>query len=235
MKKFVPLLERHIHYGAERALDEETFRRARVILTSYGMVRSDIQHLSAFPFGYVILDESQAIKNPASQARKAVQQLQARNRVALSGTPVQNRTFDLYAQMDFLNPGMLGSAEFFREEFATPIDRNGDKEAAARLRKLVYPFILRRTKEQVARDLPDKTEMILWCEMGEQQRKIYDKYKEAYRSALLDRIAEEGMGRSSIYILEGLTKLRQICDSPALLRSEGRRGGLGLWSSAIEL
>ena len=207
-------------------MDEETFRRARVILTSYGMVRSDIQHLSAFPFGYVILDESQAIKNPASQARKAVQQLQARNRIALSGTPVQNRTFDLYAQMDFLNPGMLGSAEFFREEFATPIDRNGDKEAAARLRKLVYPFILRRTKEQVARDLPDKTEMILWCEMGEQQRKIYDKYKEAYRSALLDRIAEEGMGRSSIYILEGLTKLRQICDSPALLRSEGRRGGL---------
>ncbi len=227
MKKFVPLLERHIHYGAERELDEETFRRARVILTSYGMVRSDIQHLSAFRFGYVILDESQAIKNPASQARKTVQRLQARNRVALSGTPVQNRTFDLYAQMDFLNPGMLGSAEFFREEFATPIDRNGDKEAAARLRKLVYPFILRRTKEQVARDLPDKTEMILLCEMGEQQRKIYDRFKEAYRTALLDRIAEEGMGRSSIYILEGLTKLRQICDSPALLRSEGRRGGLG--------
>jgi hypothetical protein len=227
MKKFVPSLERHIHYGVDRELDEETFRRARVILTSYGMVRSDIQHLSAVRFGYVILDESQAIKNPASQARKAVQQLQARNRVALSGTPVQNRTFDLYAQMDFLNPGMLGSAEFFREEFATPIDRNGDKEAAARLRKLVYPFILRRTKEQVARDLPDKTEMILWCEMGERQRKIYNKFKEAYRSALLDRIAEEGMGRSSIYILEGLTKLRQICDSPALLKSEGRRGGLG--------
>ncbi len=226
MKKFVPLLERYIHYGAGRELDEETFKRARVILTSYGMVRSDIRHLSAFSFGYVILDESQAIKNPASQARKAVQQLQARNRVALSGTPVQNRTFDLYAQMDFLNPGMLGSSEFFREEFATPIDRNGDKEAAARLRKLVYPFILRRTKEQVARDLPDKTEMILWCEMGEQQRKIYDQFKEAYRTALLDRIAEEGVGRSSIYILEGLTKLRQICDSPALLRSEGKRGGL---------
>lgn len=228
MKKFVPLLERYIHYGAGRELDEATFKRARVILTSYGMVRSDIQHLSAFRFGYVILDESQAIKNPASQARKTVQQLQARNRMALSGTPVQNRTFDLYAQMDFLNPGMLGSAEFFREEFATPIDRNGDKEAAARLRKLVYPFILRRTKEQVARDLPDKTEMILWCEMGERQRKIYDKFKEAYRAALLDRITEDGVGQSSIYILEGLTKLRQICDSPALLQREGKRGGLGI-------
>ncbi len=221
LKKFVPGLAAHLHYGVDRELDENAFRRARVIITSYGMVRSDIRHLSQWKFGYVILDESQAIKNPASQARKAVQQLQSRNRLALSGTPVQNNTFDLYAQMDFLNPGMLGSQDFFREQFATPIDKNGDKEAAVRLRRLVYPFILRRTKEQVARDLPDKTEMILWCEMGEEQRKIYDSFKESYRSALLDRIAEEGMGKSSIYILEGLTKLRQICDSPALLKGEG--------------
>jgi non-specific serine/threonine protein kinase len=182
------------------------------------MVRSDIQHFSRYKFGYVILDESQAIKNPASQVRKAVQLLQARNRLALSGTPVQNNTFDLFAQMDFLNPGMLGSSDFFRGEFATPIDKNGDKEAAARLRKLVYPFILRRTKEQVAGDLPDKTEMILWCEMGAEQRKIYDSFKEHYRDSILDRIAEEGVGKSSIYILEGLTKLRQICDSPAILK-----------------
>lgn len=188
IKKFVPGLEYRLHYGAERKLDEERFNLARVIITSYGMVRSDIGDLSRLKFGYVILDESQAIKNPASQTRKAVQQLKARNRLALSGTPVQNSTFDLYAQMDFLNPGMLGSQDFFRNEFATAIDRNGDKEAAARLRKLVYPFILRRTKEQVARDLPDKTEMILWCEMGEQQRKIYDQFKETYRSALLGRI-----------------------------------------------
>jgi SNF2 family DNA or RNA helicase len=123
--------------------------------------------------------------------------------------------------MDFLNPGMLGSQDFFRTQFATPVDRNGDKEAAVRLRKLVYPFVLRRTKEQVARDLPDRTEMILWCEMGEEQRRIYDRFKEAYRAALLDRIGEEGMGRSSIYILEGLTKLRQICDSPALVKEAG--------------
>ena len=225
LKKFVPGLPAHLHYGSDRELDEDAFRRARVIITSYGMVRSDIRHLSQWKFGYIILDESQAIKNPASQARKAVQQLQSRNRLALSGTPVQNNTFDLYAQMDFLNPGMLGSQEFFREQFATPIDKNGDKEAAVRLRRLVYPFILRRTKEQVARDLPDKTEMILWCEMGEEQRKIYDSFKESYRSALLDRIAEEGMGKSSIYILEGLTKLRQICDSPALLKESTAREG----------
>jgi superfamily II DNA or RNA helicase len=218
LKKFVPGLDWYIHYGSDRALDEETFGRAHVIITSYGMVRNDIGHFSRWKFGYVILDESQAIKNPASQVRKAIQQLQARNRLALSGTPVQNNTFDLYAQMDFLNPGMLGSQEFFRSEFATPVDKNGDKEAAARLRKLVYPFILRRTKEQVARDLPDRTEMILWCEMGDEQRKIYNSFKEHYRESLLDRIAEEGVGKSSIYILEGLTKLRQICDSPAMLK-----------------
>jgi len=218
LKKFAPGLDWHIHYGADRVLDEETFTKAHVIITSFGMVRNDIQHFASRTFGYIILDESQAIKNPASQVRRAVQQLSSRNRLALSGTPVQNNTFDLYAQMDFLNPGMLGSQDFFRMEFATPIDKNGDKEAAARLRKLVYPFILRRTKEQVAGDLPDKTEMILWCEMGAEQRKIYDSYKDHYRESILEHIAEDGVGRSSIYILEGLTKLRQICDSPALLK-----------------
>jgi len=227
LKKFAPGLDWHIHYGADRVLDDETFTKAHVIITSFGMVRNDIQHFASRTFGYIILDESQAIKNPASQVRRAVQQLSSRNRLALSGTPVQNNTFDLYAQMDFLNPGMLGSQDFFRMEFATPIDKNGDKEAAARLRKLVYPFILRRTKEQVAGDLPDKTEMILWCEMGTEQRKIYDSYKDHYRESILEHIAEDGVGRSSIYILEGLTKLRQICDSPALLK-ELAAGGTGL-------
>jgi SNF2 family DNA or RNA helicase len=227
LKKFVPGLDYQLHYGAGRELTEEGFRKAHVIITSYGMVRNDIQHFAQYQFGYVILDESQAIKNPASQVRKAIQQLRSRNRVALSGTPVQNNTFDLYAQMDFLNPGMLGGPEHFRSEFATPIDRNGDKEAAARLRKLVYPFVLRRTKEQVAKDLPDRTEMVLWCEMGEEQRRIYDSFKEHYREQLLDRIADEGLGKSSIYILEGLTKLRQICDSPAMLK-EGAGTGMGV-------
>jgi len=227
LQKFVPGLDYHIHYGADRELDDGVFQPGRLIITSYGVVRSDHSHLSRWKFGYIILDESQAIKNPSSQVRKAVQALQSRNRLALSGTPVQNNTFDLYAQMDFLNPGLLGSQDFFRGEFANPIDRNGDKEAAARLRKLVYPFILRRTKEQVAPDLPDKTEMILWCEMGDEQRTIYNSFKEHYRDSLLDRIAEEGVGKSAIYILEGLTKLRQICDSPAILREGPLAGGEG--------
>ena len=117
------------------------------------------------PFDYVILDESQAIKNPASKVTKAAGLLKAKNRLCMSGTPLQNNTFDIYAQMNFLNPGMLGSMEFFRQEFAIPIDKFGEKEQKEHLRKLLYPFILRRTKEQVAKDLPEKTEMILFCEM----------------------------------------------------------------------
>ncbi|HZE85325.1 MAG TPA: SNF2-related protein, partial [Puia sp.] len=220
LKKFVPGLAWHIHYGAEREFSAEVFGRAHVIITSYGMVRSDIEHFTGFRFGYVILDESQAIKNPASLVCKAVGMLSSRNRLALSGTPVQNNTFDLYAQMDFLNPGMLGGQDFFRSEFAVPVDKNGDKVAAARLRRLVYPFMLRRTKEQVAGDLPDKTEMILWCEMGAEQQKIYDSFRDYYRESILEHISGEGMGKSSIYILEGLTKLRQICDSPAILNEK---------------
>lgn len=220
LKKFAPALDFHIHYGADRVFDQQVFSKAHLIITSYGMVRSDIEHFSNYPFGYVVLDESQAIKNPASQITKAVQLLKARNRVALSGTPVQNNTFDLFAQLHFLNPGMLGSQEFFKTEFATPIDKNGDMEKAMALRQLIYPFMLRRTKEQVAKDLPDKTEMILWCEMDKVQREIYNSFKDHYRESILGHIAEDGMGKSSIYILEGLTKLRQICDSPAILNEE---------------
>ena len=232
LKKFAPGLLYHIHYGIDRVFDESVFNGCRLVLTSYGMVRSDSEHFSCFRFGYIVLDESQAIKNPASQVYKAVQLLNSRNRIALSGTPVQNNTFDLYAQMHFLNPGILGGQDFFRSEFANPIDKNGDKLAAARLRKLVSPFLLRRTKEQVAGDLPDKTEMILWCDMGAEQRKIYDSFKDHYRESILERIGKEGMGRSSIFILEGLTKLRQICDSPALLKERLEPGaGDGRYSN----
>src|SRR6185295_5803331 len=220
IKKFTPSLRHHLHYGAAREFNEEEFNSHDLIITSYGMVRSDIEHFSKFNFGYVVLDESQSIKNPAAQISKAVRLLKARNKIILSGTPVQNNTFDLFSQMHFLNPGMLGSMEFFKTEFATPIDKYSDKDKIAQLRKLTYPFILRRTKEQVAKDLPDKTETILWCEMNGEQRKIYNSFKDHYRESIMERIEKDGMNRSGIYILEGLLKLRQICDSPALLNEE---------------
>ncbi|MBL7694079.1 MAG: DEAD/DEAH box helicase, partial [Ferruginibacter sp.] len=131
-----------------------------------------------------------------------------------------NNTFDIFAQMNFLNPGLLGNMEFFRNEFATPIDKFGEQDQKEHLRKLLYPFILRRTKEQVAKDLPEKTETILFCEMEEQQRTIYDLYRNTYREKIMGSIDDQGIAKSQLTILQGLMKLRQICDSPAILNEE---------------
>jgi non-specific serine/threonine protein kinase len=140
--------------------------------------------------------------------------------LCLSGTPLQNNTFDIFAQMNFLNPGMLGSQEFFKSEFSVPIDKFGEKEQKDHLRKLLYPFILRRTKEQVAKDLPEKQEMILFCEMGSEQRKIYDAYRNDFRDKILGVVQEQGIQKSQLTILQGLMKPRQICDSPAIIKEK---------------
>ena len=221
IKKFTPELSHMIHHGPKRSIDPGGYG-ADIIITTYGTMRGDIKIFKEIPFDYVVLDESQSIKNPQSQVAKASLLLNSKNRLALSGTPVQNNTFDLYAQMNFLNPGMLGSREFFMSEFATPIDKFREDEVKLQLRKLTYPFLLRRTKEQVAKDLPEKTEMILYCEMGPEQRKIYEAYRNIYRSQILGMIEEKGMERSQMHILQGLTKLRQICDSPAIMNEEER-------------
>lgn len=219
-KKFCPDLKLYVHRGGTRQKSNEHWRDYDIILTTYGMVRSDIELFRAFYFNYIILDESQAIKNPDSLISKAVKLLNSRNRLVMTGTPVENNTFDLYSQMEFINPGLLGSGEFFKSEFANPIDKNQDKEKAAQLRKIVYPFMLKRTKEEVAKDLPDKTESIIYCEMDKKQRKVYDTFREMYRQKLIDKMAVEGREKAAFLILEGLLKLRQICDSPALLSDE---------------
>lgn len=215
--KFTPSLSCIIHHGNARSRDLEMLKEKNVIITTYGTLRSDIQLLMKVLFDYVILDESQAIKNPSSKVTKAASLLTAKNRLCMSGTPLQNNTFDIYAQMNFLNPGLLGSVEFFRNEFATPIDKFGEAEQKEHLRKLLYPFILRRTKEQVAKDLPEKTETILFCEMDKEQRSIYESYRNLYREKILGSIEEQGIEKSQLTILQGLMKLRQICDSPAIL------------------
>ncbi len=220
LAKFCPSLKFFVYYGAQRAFTQENFAESDLVITSYGVARSDLQELRAFTWHYVILDESQAIKNPEAQVTRAVTHLKATNRFILSGTPVQNNTNDLYAQFNFLNPGLLGTREFFKQQFAQAIDKNQDKQMAQQLRQLIYPFMLRRTKEQVAKDLPDKTEIILWCSMDSTQRKVYDDYKNHYRNLLLKKIDEEGIAKAGIYVLEGLLRLRQICDHPALLKDE---------------
>jgi non-specific serine/threonine protein kinase len=217
VEKFTPELKIYIHRGVARERDLSVLRAYDLVLTTYGTLRSDIETFRTIQFDYVVLDESQAIKNPDSKIAKAVKLLSTKNRLVMTGTPVENNTFDLYSQMEFLNPGLLGSQEFFRSEFATPIDKYRDEEKARQLRKLIYPFMLKRTKEEVAKDLPDKMEMILFCEMGVQQRKVYDDFRELYRARIVEKMAEEGKDKAAFLILEGLLKLRQICDSPALL------------------
>ena len=222
VKKFTPELTFHIHHGNARSRSHEELTKHNIIITTYGTLRSDINVFMQVLFDYVVLDESQAIKNPASKVTKAASLLTAKNRVCMSGTPLQNNTFDIFAQMNFLNPGLLGNMEFFRNEFATPIDKFGEPEQKEHLRKLLYPFILRRTKEQVAKDLPDKTETILFCEMESEQRSIYESFRNSYRDKILGTIDQQGIDKSQLTILQGLMKLRQICDSPAILNEEDK-------------
>ena len=220
VKKFTPELSYHIHHGNTRTRNHEELTKSNIIITTYGTLRSDISIFLQVLFDYVVLDESQAIKNPSSKVTKAASLLTAKNRICMSGTPLQNNTFDIFAQMNFLNPGLLGSMEFFRNEFATPIDKFGEPEQKEHLRKLLYPFILRRTKEQVAKDLPEKTETILFCEMEPEQRSIYEAYRNSYRDKILGAIDQQGIDKSQLTILQGLMKLRQICDSPAILNED---------------
>lgn len=220
IKKFTPEVSFYVHHGGQRTRESLAATGADVIITTYGTLRSDIKQFVEVAFDYVVLDESQAIKNPASKVTKAAGLIKAKNRLCLSGTPLQNNTFDIYAQMNFLNPGMLGSVEFFKQEFSIPIDKFGEKEQKEHLRKLLFPFILRRTKEQVAKDLPEKQEMVLFCEMGDEQRRIYDAFRNDYRDKILGVVDNQGIQKSQLTILQGLMKLRQICDSPAIIKDE---------------
>jgi len=224
IEKFAPTLTFYLHYGISRTKDVKEFDNYNLILTTYGTLSRDAEWLSKFTFNYIILDESQAIKNPDSLRFKAVSLLKAKNKLALTGTPIENNTFDLYAQMEFLNPGFFGTQTQFKENYSDAIDRDQNPVIASELQRMINPFILRRTKEQVATELPPKIEDFLFCEMQEEQRKVYDAFKNKYRELLLNKIDVEGLGRSKIYVLEGLTKLRQICDSPAILPDEENYG-----------
>lgn len=222
MKKFAPSLTIMVHHGADRHKQVEAFSQYDVVLTSYGMVVSDIRFLKTFRFNYVFLDESQAIKNPDSERYKAAMQLQSGNRMVLTGTPVENNTFDLYGQLSFACPGLLGSKQYFRDIYSIPIDRYESIRRADELQQKVKPFILRRTKQQVARELPEKTEMMIYCEMNTEQRKVYDSYERELRE-FISAVDEDELHKNSMHVLKGLTRLRQICNSPVLLK-EGYSG-----------
>jgi non-specific serine/threonine protein kinase len=215
-EKFAPNLKTLAFTGSKRHEFTEEFTNADVVLTTYGSLIIDIQFHKNQTYNYVVLDESQAIKHPNSQRFKAVRLLKCFNRLALTGTPIENNTFDLYSQFSFLNPGIFGSVKHFRATFSDAIDKEQDEYTSALLSRLIKPFMLRRTKAQVAKELPSKTESIIYCEMSKPQKKVYDKFKTYYRDKLKEQIEAEGINRSQMYILQGLTKLRQICNSTAL-------------------
>lgn len=220
--RFTPELRVFVYFDQGRPKDPSIFDQYDLVLTTYGILRRDISLLRNYTFHYVLLDESQAIKNPLSQTAKAARLLDARHRLVLTGTPVENNTVELWSQFAFINPGLLGNLEYFQSEFTTPIEKKQDERKAQFLRKLIYPFILRRTKEQVAPELPSRTERILYCDMQPAQRKLYNRTRDYYRALLLGMIAEEGLENVRLKILEGLLRLRQICNHPRLVQPDFR-------------
>ncbi|WP_407534299.1 DEAD/DEAH box helicase [Elizabethkingia miricola] len=222
LAKFAPSVKVLTHYGTDRQKSTADFQKYEVVLTTYGMLLSDITFLKKFRFNYIFLDESQTIKNPNSERYKAARLLQARNRIALTGTPVENNTFDLYGQLSFACPGLLGSKQYFKDIYAIPIDKFEYSKRAIELQKKIKPFILRRTKKQVATELPEKTEMLIYCEMNTEQRRIYDLYEKEVRD-FISATDEDEIHNKSMHVLTGLTRLRQICNSPVLLK-DGHSG-----------
>ncbi|MFD2514052.1 SNF2-related protein [Pontibacter locisalis] len=227
-QKFTPDLRVLNYTGTYRSKDVSLFADYDVVLTSYGIVRLDAEMLKSYYFDYIILDESQAIKNPDSNTSKSVRELKSRHRLILTGTPVENSTMDLWSQMSFINPGLLGNQHFFRNEFLKPIEKEKDEQKTRKLHALIKPFILRRHKSQVARELPEKIEHTTYCKMTEEQEHAYEETKSYYRNKILTSLEENGPGNMQFMLLQGLTKLRQIANHPLMTDSgyEGESGKL---------
>ncbi len=215
--KFTPRLRVLDYTGPGRHALRESFADYDLIITTYGTVRTDIAELTQFQFDYAILDEAQAIKNAESQSAKAARLLRSRHKLAISGTPIENHLGELWSIFEFLNPGMLGSDTVFKKYVGTGAAL--EQTDRVLLAKALRPFILRRTKQQVVEDLPEKTEQTLYCDMEAEQRRCYDELRAHYRDALLRKDTAE-LNRSKIEVLEALLRLRQAACHPGLISPE---------------
>lgn len=234
-KKFTPGLKVFNYTGTNRIKDVTLFDGYDLVLTSYGITRLDTEILREFYFNYIILDESQAIKNPNSNISKCVKKLASRNKLILTGTPLENSTLDLWSQMTFINPGLLGNQSFFKNEFLHPIEKQNDQDKTKKLYSIIKPFILRRHKSQVATELPEKVESIKYCNMTSAQEEQYEEVKSYFRNKILEQIENVGMNKSQMILLQGLTKLRQIANHPKMtdLEYSGDSGKLDALSRMI--
>jgi SNF2 family DNA or RNA helicase len=219
-RKFTPGLRVLSYTGTQRIKDNRLFAKYDLVLTSYGITRMDVEILKGFYFNYIILDESQAIKNPGSIISKAVNELNCRQRLILTGTPVENGTMDLWSQMNFINKGLLGNQNMFKKQFLQPIEKKNDMEKAAKLHAMIKPFILRRLKSQVATDLPEKVINVKYSTMTPEQEKAYEEVKGYYREKIVKEMTIPGLKNQQFTLLRGLTQLRQIANHPKLTDKE---------------
>ena len=214
--RFTPGMRVLEYTGLQRGQLRKSIAKADLVLTTYGTIRRDVLQLRETNFDYLVLDEAQAIKNPGSQVAKATRLLQGRRRIALSGTPIENHLRDLWSIFEFLNPGMLGRASVFKLHTADA----HDQESRQLLSHALRPFILRRTKREVATELPEKLEQTLVCHMPRHQEQLYQELRDHYRESLLGRVRTVGMAKSRIHVLEALLRLRQAACHPALLNAK---------------
>lgn len=215
LQRFAPQLSVSTYYGPGRQL--QPMMHSDVILTTYATVRNDIELLKGETFDYVILDESQNIKNVASQTSNAMMLLDARHRLALSGTPMENNLTEIYSLFRFLNPTMFGDLESYNSAYTYPIQHDGDKDATDSLRRRIFPFMLRRLKKEVLQDLPDRIDQTIYVEMSPRQKTLYDERRLYYRQQIHDTIAREGVGRSQFVMFQALSELRRIASVPESL------------------
>ncbi len=216
-KKFTPNLNIYIHSGQSRLKEHEHFENYDLIISTYGTVRNDKDLFVNFKFHYIILDESQNIKNPHSQVSKSLRHLHSNYKLVLTGTPVENTIRDMWSQISFVNPGLLGGLKFFEDTYVIPIERDKDELKLEELKALIKPFLLRRTKQQVAKELPEKTEQILYCDMTPEQEALYEETKSQFRNQVLETIESVGINKARFNIIAGLTKLRQLANHPYLV------------------
>jgi len=224
IKKFTPQLRVLIYAGANRKKTIDNFNNYDIILTSFGLLRNDIEIIEKYEYRFFIIDESQFIKNPNSKIYNAILKIEAGFLMVLTGTPIENSLTDLWAQLNFINDGLLGGLKFFTEEFIDPIEKQNDEDERRvkqeRLKKIISPFILRRKKQEVAKDLPDLTEIIRYCSMSEKQAEFYEQEKSRFRNLIFKNIEENKKEKNNLIALQGLTKLRQIASHPTLVDKE---------------
>ncbi|MCP4219751.1 MAG: DEAD/DEAH box helicase, partial [bacterium] len=220
IQRFAPKLNFHRHLGSNRAKNCDAMGETDLVITSYATMRNDIAVFSQMEWDYIILDESQNIKNHTAQSTKAVKVLKSKHRLALSGTPIENNTLELWSLFDFLMPGFLGTKQWFQKEWTKPIEKQKDNTKAAFLKKMIFPFILRRKKEEVEKELPAKTEIVESLQMPDDQRKLYIKIAQQYDKEIQREIEKNGFAKSSLKIMEGMLRLRQVCLFPHLVDRE---------------